>query len=64
MRLEARFLPDDEPTEIVVRVFPDDIHADTHDPAFTDTELALAQGYWNWVWRVAAEPAAVAPPES
>ena len=32
VRLEARFLPDADPTEIVVRVFPDDIHADAHDP--------------------------------
>ena len=60
VRLEARFLPDADPDEIVVRVFPDEIHADAHDPAFTDAELALAQGYWDWLWRVGSEPAGVA----
>ena len=31
VRLEARFLPENQPTEIVVRVFPDEIHVDAHD---------------------------------
>ena len=60
VRLEARFLPDNDPTEIVVRVFPDEIHADAHHPALTDTELELAFHYWDWIWRAAEEPTAVA----
>ena len=59
VRLEARFLPDGNPTEIVVRVFPDEIHVDSHVAAFTETELELARRYWEWVWRAASDPAAV-----
>ena len=60
VRLEARFLPVDEPTEIVVRVFPDVIHVDSHVPGLTPTELKLAATYWESIWRAAGDPAAVA----
>ena len=60
VRLEARFLPDNNPTEIVVRVFPDEIVADSHVAGFTATELELARRYWDWIWRAAGDPAAVA----
>jgi hypothetical protein len=53
VRLEARFLPDQGPSEIVVRIFPDEIHADAHDPALTATELELAFRYWESIWRAA-----------
>ena len=51
VRLEARFLPDERPTEIVVRVFPDEIHVDSHVVGFTGTELKLATRYWEAIWR-------------
>ncbi len=60
VRLEARFLPDDDPSEIVVRVFPDEIHVDAHTTGFTKAERELARGYWEWIWRAAGDPAAVA----
>jgi hypothetical protein len=46
VRLETRFA---EPgTDVLhVRVFPDDVHVDGHDPALTDAELALGQALWQ-----------------
>ncbi|WP_456788841.1 hypothetical protein [Cellulomonas sp. P5_C5] len=60
VRLEARFLPDRDPTELVVRVFCDDLHVDTHDATLTDAERALAQVYWTTVWDAAGDATAAA----
>lgn len=52
------------PTELLVRVFPDLLHADAHDPDLTATELDLAAAFWDRTWRaggdVAGEDAAFA----
>lgn len=50
VRLEARYLPRGAPTELVVRVFPDEIHADGHDPALTVREERAGHAYWQVVW--------------
>ena len=42
VRLEARFA---SPTLLQVRIFPDDIWADTHEPELTDQELADGNAY-------------------
>ena len=52
MRLEARYLPHDAPTELVVRIFPDAIHADAHAEELTEREQAAGQAYWRAVWGV------------
>jgi len=49
VRLEARYLPRDAPTELVVRIFPDVIHADGHDEALTEREERAGHAYWNAV---------------
>ena len=62
MRLEVRFLPDRpgvDPTELVVRIFPDAVHVDTHDPALMATEVELGHRYWEEVWRGGGDAAAV-----
>jgi len=51
VRLEARFLPENQPTEIVVRVFPDDIHVDAHELELAVAEIELAGVYWETIWR-------------
>ncbi len=50
VRLEARYLPRDAPIELVVRVFPDEIHADGHDPTLTEREVRAGHAYWQRVW--------------
>ncbi len=41
VRLETRFLG----TDLCIRVIPDVIHADTHEPELTAAELAAGQLY-------------------
>jgi hypothetical protein len=45
VRLETRFVH----AELLIRVIPDTIHADTHEPELTDTESAAGQWYWQQV---------------
>src|SRR5262249_34842871 len=43
IRLETRFVDAGNATELRVRIFPDQIHVDTHEPGLTDSErTALA----------------------
>ncbi len=51
VRLEARWLPLADPTEIVIRIFPDEITVDRHQPWLTETEYSLATEYWEAAWR-------------
>ena len=52
LRIETRFLPvDGPPAELVVRIYPDEVHIDDHDPALTPTEENDGREYWRGVWR-------------
>jgi hypothetical protein len=45
VRLETRFA--DPGTDVLhVRIFPDDVHVDGHDPVLTDAEAALGSAMW------------------
>ncbi|HEV3295413.1 MAG TPA: hypothetical protein VG123_41070, partial [Streptosporangiaceae bacterium] len=44
-RLETRF----RGAELLIRVIPDTIHADSHEPELTDAELAAGTWYWQQV---------------
>lgn len=50
VRIETAYLPGAAGTDLVVRVYPDDIHVDTHEPELTHTELSAGTAYWNAVW--------------
>jgi hypothetical protein len=58
VRLETRFsLPRaDGVRRLRVRVYPDDIHQDAHEPQPTALELASAQEFWASVWRAGRDP--------
>lgn len=48
VRLETRYFASDaEHYELRVRIFPDDIHLDSHQPMITSTEYELTRGYWD-----------------
>ncbi|MGZ4617111.1 MAG: hypothetical protein ACXV4A_16310, partial [Actinomycetes bacterium] len=47
VRLETRFA--DGPS-LWLRVFPDDIHVDTHDPELTPDEIGWGEHFWTAVW--------------
>jgi hypothetical protein len=51
VRLETRFRAAGAGKELVIRVFPDDIHIDTHEPELTAEEVVRGRLYWTQVWR-------------
>lgn len=53
VRLETRFNPDN-PAELLVRVLPDDIHGNSHEPEFTAKEVSAAHRYWTAIWSTPA----------
>jgi hypothetical protein len=48
VRIETRFASQ---TKLMVRVFPDQLHLDVHDPALTVDEAEGARWYWSERWR-------------
>ncbi|MER6160372.1 hypothetical protein ABT147_33280 [Streptomyces sp. NPDC001868] len=52
VRLETRLRPSGGPaTSVDVRIFPDDIHIDSHDPLPTEGEVQQGKRYWRTVFR-------------
>ena len=49
VRLETRFLParSGSGTELRVRVYPDDVHIDTHEPGLTEEEERWGKHFWE-----------------
>jgi hypothetical protein len=62
VRLETRF--QHVPTaagglqpELWLRIYPDDIHVDTHEETLTEDEIVAAAIYWTEVWRAGGDAA-------
>jgi hypothetical protein len=55
IRLETRFAIGGDAQELWIRVYPDDVHADSHERELTSGEVAAARAYWTAIWR---DPAA------
>ena len=51
VRLETRFHDTAAGVELRVRIYPDDIHIDDHEPALTEDEVTLGQTYWTAIRR-------------
>jgi hypothetical protein len=55
VRLETRFFPQaDGTSELRVRVYPDKIHNDSHEPELTADELTWGKHFWEQTWRAAS----------
>ena len=57
MRLETRFFGRTT-AAVRVRVYPDKIHIDAHDPALSADELPWGSRYWELHWRAGATTSA------
>ncbi|MCW5801495.1 MAG: hypothetical protein KIT31_03845 [Deltaproteobacteria bacterium] len=53
VRIETRFIVD--PRELRIRVYPDEIAADLHQPALTADEELAGTTYWNAAWEPTGE---------
>jgi len=51
VRLETRFSVVAGGTDLLIRIYPDDVHVDTHEPELTDEEVTWGQNYWQQAWR-------------
>jgi hypothetical protein len=56
VRLETRFFPlADGSVELRVRVYPDAVHMDTHEPELTADEITWGRHFWEEAWRAASD---------
>ncbi|MFJ8579359.1 hypothetical protein [Micromonospora sp. NPDC093277] len=51
VRVETRFVDTPTGTELWLRILPDVLHVDTHQPRLTDDEVTWGRQYWRDVWR-------------
>jgi hypothetical protein len=54
VRIETRFhrpALNQPPDELLIRVYPDDIHQDTHEPMLTRDEDIAGKHFWRETWR-------------
>lgn len=59
VRLETRFFPvPDGAAELRIRIYPDKIHIDSHEPTLTPAEREAGARYWDQDWRAGADNAA------
>jgi hypothetical protein len=51
VRLETRYVPSAAGFDFCLRIYPDDLHIDTHEPELLETELRHGRHFWEEVWR-------------
>ncbi|MEU1818816.1 hypothetical protein ABZ543_27045 [Streptomyces roseifaciens] len=49
VRLETRFFANG--TELRIRIYPDQVHLDAHEPELTDAEITAGRRYWQARWQ-------------
>lgn len=55
VRLETRFVDDElsvdgDPSQLLVRVYPDQVHTDSHEEELTADEIRWGQTFWATLW--------------
>lgn len=54
VRLETRYMQAGD--ELWVRIYPDDLHQDSHEPELTQDEITWGQRFWTWWQDAQANP--------
>ena len=57
VNLETRFMSSGNGNELWVRIYPDQIAINSHEPELTTQEIADGQSYWNALWVAGLPPA-------
>ncbi|MGV8977822.1 MAG: hypothetical protein ACOH17_07245 [Cellulomonas sp.] len=52
VRIETRFVDSPDRSELWVRIYPDQVQIDGHQPELSADELAAGTSYWNDLWLV------------
>jgi hypothetical protein len=47
IRIETRFAGTSDAPQLLVRMYPDDLHLDAHDPRLTNSEVSAGKTYWT-----------------
>jgi hypothetical protein len=56
VRIETRFRTAAAGRELLIRIYPDDIHSSTHEPGLTSLETEFGQHFWQQWWRAGVQP--------
>jgi len=56
VRIETRFKTVDNAFQLWLRIYPDEIMADLHEPELTQEEADAGQTYWTTAWNADKEP--------
>lgn len=59
VNLETRFVSGGNGNELWVRIYPDQIAINSHEPELTEQEIADGKSYWDAVWSAGLPPASL-----
>lgn len=59
VNVETRFMSSGRGNELWVRIYPDQIAINSHEPELTTQEIADGQSYWNAIWSAGLPPASL-----
>ena len=52
VRIQTRYNLEGTQPELLIRIFPDSIHVDTHEPELIPDEISWGKHFWEDMWRV------------
>ncbi len=59
VQVQTRYVIRNDQPQLLVRVFPDEIHIDSHEKQLTSAEIEWGRRYWELIWPSAGDQAAL-----